>query len=72
MYVGITRAKRRLAITYCLQRAKYGRPSPCHPSRFLFEMTGKEPPEGWRAAGEAPPPPTAKKKKAKKRAARRR
>jgi DNA helicase-2/ATP-dependent DNA helicase PcrA len=65
MYVGITRAQRRLVMTYCAERAKYGRPSPCHPSRFLFEMQGKEPPDGWRAAGEPPPPP-AKQKKARK------
>jgi DNA helicase-2/ATP-dependent DNA helicase PcrA len=63
MYVGITRAKRRLTITYCAQRAKYGRPSPCHPSRFLFEMQGKEPPESWRATGEASPPEPKKGKK---------
>jgi DNA helicase-2/ATP-dependent DNA helicase PcrA len=66
MYVGITRAMRRLSMTYCAQRAKYGRPTPCHASRFLFEMQGKEPPPGWRATGDAAPtpPPQGKRKRA--------
>ena len=74
MYVGITRARRRLWITYCAQRTKYGRPSPCHASRFLYEMQGKAPPPGWTAAGEVAPAvqvaKTAKKKRAAKGAAR--
>ena len=71
MYVGITRAKDVLTMTYTSERAKYGRPSQCYPSRFLFEMQGKEPPKGWRAAGADPPPPPTKKgkKKAKRRGA---
>jgi DNA helicase-2/ATP-dependent DNA helicase PcrA len=75
MYVGITRAQRALTLTYAATRAKHGRPVPCHASRFLFEMQGKEPPAGWVAVGEPPPavPAAAPKRKgAKKRAAARR
>ncbi|PCJ53222.1 MAG: AAA family ATPase [Planctomycetota bacterium] len=53
MYVGVTRAQHDLTITYCESRAKFGRLVPCHPSRFLFEMKEKTPPEGWIAAGPA-------------------
>ena len=55
MYVGMTRAQRVLTLTYAAQRAKYGRPSPCFASRFLFEMQGAEPPADWRAAGQEAP-----------------
>ena len=41
MYVGITRAKRHLAITRVASRAKYGHREPCLPSRFLKEMRGE-------------------------------
>jgi len=55
MYVGITRAQRRLVISHCAARAKYGRRAVCMPSRFLFEMEGRAPPPGWRAAGTSEP-----------------
>ncbi|MEM7307427.1 MAG: UvrD-helicase domain-containing protein [Planctomycetota bacterium] len=67
MYVGITRAKRVLTMTYAAQRSKYGRPSPCHVSRFLFEIQGAEPPKEWRAAGTTEPEPAKGKKKKKAR-----
>ena len=38
LYVGITRAMRRLTITHCNARIKYGDPSPCMPSSFLAEL----------------------------------
>ena len=74
MYVGVTRAQHDLTITYCESRAKFGRLVSCHPSRFLFEMKEKTPPEGWVAAGApqmvqvAAPVPrnTAKKKRKRK------
>ena len=68
MYVGVTRAKHELSISYCAARAKFGKLVPCHPSRFLFEMKEKTPPEDWCAAGSTPRPlphPPAKKGKRK-------
>jgi DNA helicase-2/ATP-dependent DNA helicase PcrA len=41
MYVGITRARRALAITRCRTRAKYGKREMCTASRFLFELKGE-------------------------------
>jgi DNA helicase-2/ATP-dependent DNA helicase PcrA len=40
-YVGITRAQERLTLSFALTRRKWGKPRPTHPSRFLFEVTGK-------------------------------
>jgi DNA helicase-2/ATP-dependent DNA helicase PcrA len=40
-YVGITRAKERLTLSFALTRRKWGKPRPTHPSRFLFEIAGK-------------------------------
>ncbi len=37
-YVGITRAKRVLSISYCGTRRRYGQEEPCHPSVFLDEL----------------------------------
>ncbi len=37
-YVGITRAREQLYLTYCLGRTKYGEVSPSYPSRFLKEI----------------------------------
>jgi DNA helicase-2/ATP-dependent DNA helicase PcrA len=37
-YVGITRAKQTLAMTYCGKRKQYGEMIDCSPSRFLDEM----------------------------------
>jgi ATP-dependent DNA helicase Rep len=45
--VGITRAMKTLTISYCAERAKYGKRAAAMPSRFLFEMRGKEPPDDW-------------------------
>ncbi|MDE0585065.1 MAG: UvrD-helicase domain-containing protein, partial [Planctomycetota bacterium] len=47
MYVGVTRAQRLLLMTFCTARAKFGKLQSCHPSRFLFEMKGKAPPDDW-------------------------
>ena len=43
-YVGITRAKHRLTVTYVQSRARYGQRQAVLPSRFLYEMNGKQPP----------------------------
>jgi ATP-dependent DNA helicase Rep (EC 3.6.1.-) len=37
-YVGITRAKRSLTMTYAKKRKKYGEETKCEPSRFLEEL----------------------------------
>jgi DNA helicase-2/ATP-dependent DNA helicase PcrA len=64
MYVGVTRAQRRLVVTHCSERARYGRRSACMPSRFVFEIQGTKPPPDWRACraaeerSEAPPAET--------------
>ncbi|MBT3339730.1 MAG: UvrD-helicase domain-containing protein [Planctomycetes bacterium] len=46
-YVGITRAERHLTLSFATTRAKMGKAKTSHPSRFLFEMTGKDPYDGW-------------------------
>jgi DNA helicase-2/ATP-dependent DNA helicase PcrA len=40
-YVGVTRAKKRLALSMCLTRMKWGKSRPCRPSRVLYELTGQ-------------------------------
>jgi DNA helicase-2/ATP-dependent DNA helicase PcrA len=52
MYVGVTRAQRLLVMTFCTARAKFGKLQACHPSRFLFEIKGKTPPDDWVPASE--------------------
>jgi DNA helicase-2/ATP-dependent DNA helicase PcrA len=41
LYVGITRARRTLTITHCLNRLRFGSPSPCAPSSFLKDLDPK-------------------------------
>jgi superfamily I DNA/RNA helicase len=38
LYVGITRARKNLTLTYCRNRIRYGSPEPKHPSSFLKEL----------------------------------
>jgi superfamily I DNA/RNA helicase len=38
LYVGITRARRTLALSWCRHRIKYGSPMPCTPSSFIKEL----------------------------------
>jgi DNA helicase-2/ATP-dependent DNA helicase PcrA len=40
-YVGITRAQKRLTLTFAKQRRKRGKMVPTEPSRFLYEMLGQ-------------------------------
>ncbi|MDZ4788241.1 MAG: 3'-5' exonuclease [Blastochloris sp.] len=37
-YVGITRAMKGLALSFCDKRKRYGQDMPCHPSSFLLEL----------------------------------
>jgi len=37
-YVGITRAMKGLALSFCATRKRYGQNMPCHPSSFLLEL----------------------------------
>lgn len=38
LYVGITRARQTLTLTYCRDRMKYGSVAPCQPSSFIKEL----------------------------------
>lgn len=40
-YVGITRARERLTMTYCAKRSKYGKEERCAPSCFIMEIPNK-------------------------------
>lgn len=64
MYVGITRARRRLIVSCAASRSLYGTRRASMPSRFLYEMADSPPPEGWVPATprveESPPPGAAK------------
>jgi DNA helicase-2/ATP-dependent DNA helicase PcrA len=40
-YVGVTRAREQLTLSFALTRRKWGKPHPTTPSRFLYEMTGQ-------------------------------
>ena len=39
LYVGITRARRALTMTYCINRTKYGSAMSCTPSSFIKELS---------------------------------
>jgi DNA helicase-2/ATP-dependent DNA helicase PcrA len=40
-YVGVTRAREQLTLSFALTRRKWGKPQKTVPSRFLYEMTGQ-------------------------------
>jgi DNA helicase-2/ATP-dependent DNA helicase PcrA len=40
-YVGVTRARQQLTLSFALTRRKWGKPRKTVPSRFLYEMTGQ-------------------------------
>ncbi len=62
-YVGITRARQALTLTWSLERARHGSRVTVHPSRFLYEIKGTPPPKGWVPYGSKPEPPAASKKR---------
>jgi len=49
LYVGMTRAKRRLYLSHCFRRHVYGSPAPAIPSRFLAALGGQAAVERWDA-----------------------
>jgi DNA helicase II / ATP-dependent DNA helicase PcrA len=49
-YVGVTRAREQLTLSFALTRRKWGKPQKTIPSRFLYEMTGQA--EAFAAAAE--------------------
>jgi DNA helicase-2/ATP-dependent DNA helicase PcrA len=51
-YVGVTRARVALTLTWANERARHGARSRAHPSRFLFEIKGTPPPKDWVAYGD--------------------
>ncbi len=64
-YVAITRAKKKLFLSYALQRYRFGQLKPCEPSRFLEEIshdylntvntvTGSRPSSGFRLNKKTP------------------
>ncbi len=55
-YVGVTRARRHLTLSWCRERARAGHRTQAHPSRFLLEIQAKEPPPDWIPAGTPPAP----------------
>jgi ATP-dependent DNA helicase UvrD/PcrA len=57
-YVGVTRAREQLTLSFALTRRKWGKPRKTVPSRFLYEMTGQ---------ADNPRSPTAPKPKGKER-----
>ena len=66
-YVGVTRARQGLTLSWCRERARAGRRAPCHPSRFLLEIQAKEPPSDWVPAGAEPKARGKKKRRSKRR-----
>ncbi len=55
LYVGMTRAKRRLYLSHCFRRHLYGSPSPAIPSRFLEPLGRGAGVESWDVSGSDQP-----------------
>jgi DNA helicase-2/ATP-dependent DNA helicase PcrA len=59
-YVGVTRAREFLTLSFALTRRKWGKPQKTIPSRFLYEMTGQA--ENFPPAEETPKKPTSRRR----------
>lgn len=68
-YVGITRARRRLTLTYTGSRARYGQRAATIASRFVYEIRGKQPPTPEQTP--SPPEPASPKRPSRRRQGRR-
>ena len=53
-YVGITRARKDLTLSFASRRRRYGEIMECQPSRFLDELPRED--LDWRSPGEAETP----------------
>jgi ATP-dependent exoDNAse (exonuclease V) beta subunit len=60
-YVGVTRAREVLTLSFALTRRKWGKPRQTIPSRFLYEMTGQA--DNPRSPANKGPAPAGKKGK---------
>jgi DNA helicase-2/ATP-dependent DNA helicase PcrA len=69
-YVGVTRARKRLALSLCLTRMKWGKTKPGRPSRFLYELTGQAEKFQDQPAAPVQPAPEAPGRRPSKRVAR--
>jgi DNA helicase-2/ATP-dependent DNA helicase PcrA len=59
-YVGVTRAREKLTLSFALTRRKWGKPQKTIPSRFLYEMTGQA--ENFPPAAEAAKKPSTRRR----------
>jgi len=59
-YVGLTRARAHLTLSWTKTRARNGRRAASMPSRFLYEIRATQPPPEWVAEGDLRPQPRRK------------
>jgi ATP-dependent DNA helicase UvrD/PcrA len=59
-YVGVTRAREHLTLSFALTRRKWGKPQKTIPSRFLYEMTGQA--ENFPPVAEQPKKPSSRRR----------
>lgn len=64
-YVGMTRARERLVISWCAARRRGGGMGQVHVSRFWWELKGEDAPPEWKASG-GPPTEAERKERAQR------